>query len=122
MIQVLLIADLFVANTIWRGTGSLWAGSRIVARLAADHASVRSVAGILLVRGGDEAVPLVHHAIQRKVNLPHTLVVAGTLGAESLRSELEKFRTDENPAVAAAAEEGLRRLHARRSSGRNSGH
>ncbi len=114
MMQVVRLARLLACNMAWRATGSQRAGSRLLQGLSSEDESVRTIAAILLARGGDKAVALISVTIQERSSLRQSLVLAGTLGAQSLAPELEKFSNDPDPAVAAAAKEGLRRLEMRK--------
>ena len=116
MMQVVRLVNLLVANMVWRATASQKAGSRLLQGLSSRDESVQTVAAIFLARGDDRAVALVSAAIQTRNNLQQALVLAGTLGFRELAPELEKFRNDPDPAVAAAAQEGLRRLANKRDS------
>jgi hypothetical protein len=108
--QVLRSAGLFAANVLWRATRSKSAGRVLVNALAADDPNVRTIAGMLLVRGGKDAVPLIQEAIRRQLNLPQTLVMAGDIGAVSLEPDLQKFVDHPDPTVSQAARDALRIL------------
>src|SRR5712692_6982049 len=95
--QVLRAAGLFAANSIWRMTGSQTAGRTLLNALAASDPNLRTIAGILLVRGGQKAVPLIEEAIQRQLNLPQVLVMAGDIGDKKLEPELQKFTAHPDP-------------------------
>lgn len=112
--QVLRAAGVFAANALWRVTKSKSAGRVLVNALAADDPNVRTIAGMLLVRGGNESVPLIQEAIRRQVNLPQILVMAGDVGAGSLEPELQRFVAHPDPAVSQAARDGLRILHSQK--------
>jgi hypothetical protein len=114
MMSVLRAAGLFAANSVWRLSGAQSAGRVLMNALDAQDAGVRTIAGILLVRGGKKAVPLIQEAIQREINLPQTLVIAGDLGVKSLEPELKKFVNHPDPNIAKAATNGLRILAAQR--------
>ncbi len=110
--QVLRAAGLFAANSIWRVTGSQTAGRTLVNALAASDPNLRTIAGMLIVRGGQKAVPLIEEAIHRQLNLPQVLVMAGDVGAKQLEPELQKFTGHPDPQVSRAARDGLRILAA----------
>lgn len=112
--QLLRAAGLFAANAIWRFTGSQTAGRVLMNALAADDPTVRTIAGMFLVKAGKKAVPLIAEAIQQKLNLPQTLVMAGDVGAHSLEPELQEFTKHPDPAVAKAARDGLHILAAQK--------
>src|SRR5215471_15447451 len=108
--QLMRAAGLFAANAVWCATGSQAAGRVLMNALAADDPNVRTIAGMLLVRGGKKSIPLITEAIHRNLNLPQTLVMAGDVGAHSLEPELKSFTTHPDPAVAKAARDGLQIL------------
>ncbi len=113
--QLLRAAGLFAANAIWRATGSQAAGRSLVNALAASNPNVRTIAGMLLVRGGQKAVPFIEEAIHRELNLPQVLVMAGDVGAKELEPELQKYAAHPDPQVSRAAHDGLRILAAHNS-------
>ena len=110
--QVLRAAGLFAANAIWQATGSQAAGRSLVNALAASDPNLRTIAGMLLVRGGEKAVPLIEEAIHRELNLPQVLVMAGDVGAKKLEPELQKYAAHPDPQISRAAHDGLRILAA----------
>lgn len=112
--QVFRAAGVFAANALWRATKSKSAGRVLVNALAADDPNIRTIAGMLLVRAGKDAVPLIQEAISRGVNLPQTLVMAGDVGAVTLEPDLQKFVGHPDPAVSQAARDGLRILQAQK--------
>jgi len=112
MMSPVRAAGLFIANSLWRISGARIAGRVLVNALASPDPSARQIAGILLVRAGKRSVPLVQEAIERGINLPQTLVMAGDLGAKSLEPHLRRFVNHPDPAVAKAASDGLRILAA----------
>jgi len=116
MMSPVRAAGLFIANSLWRISGARIAGRVLVNALASPDPSARQIAGILLVRAGKRSVPLVQEAIERGINLPQTLVMAGDLGAKSLEPHLRRFVNHPDPAVANAASDGLRILAAQAAS------
>lgn len=116
MIGLLRTFMLFVANTAWRVTGSPRAGRVLLKGLAAPDAGTRTMAGILLLRERERAVPLIQEAIQKGTNLPQVLIVAGGMGAKSLEPELKRFAEHPDPKIARAAADGLRILATRQTS------
>lgn len=112
MMSPVRVAALFAVNTVWRITGAESAGRVLMKALASPDPSARMVAGILLVRAGKRSVPLLREAIERGINLPQTLLMAGDIGAKSLEPDLHKFVDHPDPSVAKAAADGLRLLAA----------
>jgi HEAT repeat protein len=110
MISVFRATKLLAASTAWRLTGAEHAGRLLVDGLGAPDARTRAIAGILLARGGERAVPLIRKAIEQQKNLPQALLMAGGIGAKALEPELRRFMNHPDPNVARAASEGLRIL------------
>ena len=108
--QVLRAAGLFAVNALWRATGSQAAGHTLLNALCSADANIRTIAGMFLVRGGEKAVPLVEEAIQRQLNLPQALVMAGDIGSKKLEPELQKYASHPDPQVSRAARDGLKIL------------
>jgi|SRR5690242_15038755 hypothetical protein len=116
--SVVDVARLFALKSVWRTTGLESAGRALLNALDSPKEDVRTVAGMFLVQAGKQAEPLVEEGIKRRVNLPMTLVMAGDIGAVSLKPELQRFASDPDPAVAKAAQDGLRILERQVSPGK----
>ena len=115
--SVMDAARLFALKSVWRTTGLQSAGRALLNALDSPNEDVRTIAGMFLVQGGKQAEPLVEEGIKRRLNLPMTLVIAGDIGAVSLKPELQRFTSDPDPAVAKAAKDGLRILERQASQG-----
>jgi hypothetical protein len=102
-------AWLFLLQALWRG-GFTSAGRALVGALGARDESLRTMAGMFLVQGGDRAVPLLRAALARREHVPLVLRIAGDVGARELRPEIERFAADPDPIVAQAARDALRIL------------
>ena len=103
------VGRLFLLRALWRG-GLTRAGRALVDALGAPDEDVRTIAGMFLVQGGDRAVPLLRAAVARREHLPLVLRMAGDVGASEMKSEIEGFVADPDPAVAQAARDALRLL------------
>lgn len=106
-------ARLLLQNAVWRATGLRPAGRALVRALASQDPTVRTTAGMLLVKGGAAAELLVLEAIRARRSLPLALVVLGDIGGPAAEPVLAALASDRDPAVAEAAREGLRILTAR---------
>jgi hypothetical protein len=104
-------ARLFLLRALWRG-GLTSAGRALVDALGAADEDLRTMAGMFLVQGGKRAIPLLRAAVARREHLPLVLRMAGDVGASELKSEIEGFVADADPAVAQAARDALRLLAA----------
>jgi hypothetical protein len=110
----LQLARLYALRSVWAATGARSAGRALLEALGSPDDGVRTVAGMLLVRAGKRAEPLVEEAIRRRQHLPIVLVIAGDIGAVRLEPELRRLTGDPDPEVAKAAQDGLRILDAQR--------
>lgn len=100
-------AALFGAAAAWR-LGSRAAGRRLVAGLSAGDEDSRLIAGMLLVKAGTRAVPLLAEELRRPRNLPHLLRVIGDAAPQAFTAELERFAEADDEAVRHAARDALR--------------
>ena len=103
----LIFLRLHALKSLWTLIGCRSAGRALVRTLGSTDESERAVAGMLLVRGGKRAEPLVAEAIRRREHLPIVLVIAGDIGASSLEPELRHLTLDPDPDVARAAHDAL---------------
>lgn len=100
-------------SAVWRLTGSVAAGRRLLRALRSSDPTVRTLAGMQLVRGGRRAEPLLREALDRRETLPLVLTLLGDVGTRGLEPELLRFSRDADPAVAESARQALRVLQAR---------
>jgi hypothetical protein len=100
-------AKLFAANAAWR-LGSRRAGKRLVDGLASSDENNRLIAGMLLVRAGKGAVPLLAEELRHPRNLPLLLRIMGDVAPEEFRDVLERHASHPDPMVARAAKDALR--------------
>jgi hypothetical protein len=103
-------ARLLAQSALWRATGWRAAGRSLVAALGSHDEDVRTLAGILLVRGGERAEPLLEEALRRRENLPMVVSVLASLEDPRYEPNLRRLAQDPDPQVADAAREGLRLL------------
>jgi len=101
-------AGVLLAWGVWRPTGLASAG-RVVARaLASSDETTRTLSGVLLVRGGARALPLLRTNLQGGVAVPMTLRVLGDVGGAEALHEIEPHLKSTNAAVAHAATDAMR--------------
>jgi hypothetical protein len=103
----LTVARLYAVKALWTIIGCRSAGRALIKTLGSTDEGERTVAGILLVRGGTRAEPLVAEAIRRREHLPIVLLIAADIGASSLEPEIRRLTTDPDPEVARAAHDAL---------------
>jgi len=96
-------AAVFSAFGAWRVTGSARAGGVLARALASPDETNRTAAGILLVRGGARAVPLLRENLQQGVAVALSLRVLGDIGGPEAAALIEPYQRDPDPQVAAAA-------------------
>ncbi len=109
-------ARLLLQSAIWRVTAWPSAGRALVRALAADDEGLRTIAGMLLVRAGPRAQPLLQEALGRRESLPMIAAILGDIGDPASEQPLSELSRDPDPEVARAAREALRVLDARRGS------
>jgi hypothetical protein len=102
-----ILVRLYALKSLWTLIGCRSAGRALVRALGSTDESKRTVAGMLLVRGGKRAEPLLAEAIRRREHLPIVLLIAGDIGASSLAPELRHLTMDPDPDVARAAHDAL---------------
>lgn len=96
-------AAVFTAFGAWRLTGSARAGAVLARALASPDETSRTAAGVLLVRGGVRALPLLQANLQRGVAVALSLRVLGDIGGPEAAALIEPYQSDPDPQVAAAA-------------------
>jgi hypothetical protein len=109
----LTFVRLYALKSLWTATACRSAGRGLVKALGSTDEDERAVAGMLLVKGGKRAEPLVAEAIRRREHLPVALVIAADIGAASLEPEMRRLAADSDPDVARAAQDALEILDAR---------
>ena len=101
------VLSLFASNLIWRTTGLKSAGRKLVNNLDSPDEEVKVIAGMLLVKAGRRAEPLLLEALQGNQNVPMVLTILGDIGDWRYLPELHKFSQDPSPEVAQAAQAAL---------------
>src|SRR5215472_17562467 len=96
---VLQAIGLFLTAIAWRLTGASRLGRTLVRTLSSKNENLRNIAGILLVRGGKRAEPLLQEALHRRESLPMTLTLLADLGDRVVEKEIQPFSTDHDPKV-----------------------
>ena len=103
---------LFTSNVIWRVTGARTAGRILVRALGSKNEALRTIAGMLLVRGGEKSEPLLQEALDKRENLPVALTIIGSIGDRKFEPEVRRLSQDPDPDVAKAATDALRIIEA----------
>lgn len=103
-------AKLFGDYGLWRSTGLRSAGRALVQALGSPDEDLRTIAGMLLVRGGKRSRPLLEEALRRREYLPMVISVLADLGDPGVLPEIRPYTQDLDPEVADSARQGLRVL------------
>jgi hypothetical protein len=83
-------AAVFAAYGTWRATGAHSAGAVVARALGSDDETNRTAAGMLLVKSGERALPLLRENLERGIAVQITLQVLADIGgpaADALRAE-----------------------------------
>ena len=100
-------ASVFAAYGAWRATGSARAGAVLSAALDSGDETNRTAAGMLLLRGGQKALPLLRANLQRGVAVPMTLRLLGDIGGRAALEMIVPHTHSADPAIARAAHDAL---------------
>lgn len=98
---------LLVAGAAWR-LGLRRAGRVLAAGLSSRDESNRLMAGMMLVRGGRRAIPILEEELENPRNLPLLLRVMGDTAPDAFRETLERYSQDDDPSVSRAAKDAMR--------------
>jgi HEAT repeat protein len=112
VIRLGAVSRLFLQNAAWRATGLPAAGRAVLRALEHPDPNVRTIAGMLLVRAGTRAAPLLLEAVAARWSLPLVATIMGDIGDRRLETVLMELARDPDVAVARAAQDALRALEA----------
>ncbi len=107
------VARVWLQSLVWRATGWRPAGRAVVRALESPDPNVRTIAGMLLVRAGPRAEPLLLEAVAARRSLPLVTQILADIGDPRLEPTLVALSRDHDPEVARVAREALRVLAAR---------
>lgn len=110
--RVLGVAKLFMTFGIWRLTRIEALGRTVVKTLVSPDETIRTVAGMLLVKAGKLAEPPLKEALAKRESLPTVLVILGDIGDKRTEPDIRNFSADRDPDVAQAARDALRTMGA----------
>jgi hypothetical protein len=105
-----VIARVWLQSLLWRTTGLRSPGRALVRALASPDPSARTIAGMLLVRAGSRAEPLLLEAVAARQSLPMVAQILADIGDHRLEPTLSALSRDQDPEVARAARDALRVL------------
>ena len=101
---------LLVEGALWRVTHRESFGRRLLAGLGEPDENARAIAGIMLAKGGTAAIPLLRRALAQRRHVAEVLTLLGDIGDTSVETDLARFTSDPDEAIARAAKEALRVL------------
>ncbi|MFN0096421.1 MAG: hypothetical protein ACKVVT_16800 [Dehalococcoidia bacterium] len=106
---------LFPVAGLWRVVSLRGLGALLVRALDDQNANVRQVAATFLAKAGRRSIPALRHALEQGEGGATAVLLAGDTGDPQFESMLERLVDSPEPALARAAQDGLRllRLHAR---------
>jgi hypothetical protein len=105
-------ALLYGYNVLWRATGSLGIGRKLLEFFDSADEDLRSLAGMLLVQAGKKAEPLLDEALNKRKHLPYILAILGDIGDSRYEPKLRQLADDPDRRIAVAARDALRVLKA----------
>ena len=105
--KFLKLLSVLLASAIWRTMGIRPAGRALVRALGTNDEQVRAIAGMMLVKSGKKAKPLLQEALHRRENVSTVLTVLGSIGDPSMEQEIRRFTDDQDPQVSKAARDAL---------------
>lgn len=109
--KLLKLLTVLLTSLIWRVMSIRPAGRALVRALGTDDEQVRAIAGMMLVKSGRKAEPLLQEALDRRENVSTVLTVLGSIGDPSIEPEIRRFADDKDPRVSKAARDALRVVH-----------
>jgi len=65
------------------------------------------IAGMMLVKSGKKADPLLQEALDRSENVPIVLAVLGSIGDPAVEPQLRRFTDDKDPEISRAPRDAL---------------
>jgi hypothetical protein len=99
---------LFLANLFWRLTSREGPGRVLIRALGSRDENIRTIAGMLLVRGGAKSAPLLREALSKRESLPLILPIVASIGDPQFEPLLRQLTEDTDPSVAKCARDALR--------------
>src|SRR5215510_14750833 len=97
--KLLRLLAVLLTSLIWRVMSMRPAGRALVRALGTDDEQVRAIAGMMLVKSGGKAKPLLQEALNRRENVSSVLAVLGSIGDPSMEPEIRRFADDQDPQV-----------------------
>ena len=106
-------AAIIASGTLWRTLGVPAAGRRLIRALGSDDETIRTLAGMFLVKAGARSLVLLAEALDTRDNLSLVLTILGDIGEPRSIPMIEGFTQDRDADVARAAQDALKALRRR---------
>ena len=103
-------ARLYILRLVWQWTGLTGAGNRLIAALDSGDETLRTLAGMFLVRTGRRSRVLVENALIQGQNPLMLIPILGDIGDARSLDTLEPFTNNKDPVVARAASDAIELL------------
>jgi len=87
--------------------GSAAAGRGLLADFASDDETVRTLAGMFLVRNGRRSIPILRDALVRREKMLEVLTMLGDIATDESAELIRQYIGDHDPKVAAGARAAL---------------
>lgn len=87
--------------------GSESAGRSLLADFTSDDETVRTLAGMFLVRNGRRSIPILREALARREQMPAVLTMLGDIATDQCQELIRQYVDDGDPEVASAARQAL---------------
>lgn len=108
--RLLETAKLFACQLLWVGLHLRPAGRALIDALGSNDEDLRVIAGMLLVRAGSRAIPLLSDALTARRHMPIIIQIIADIGAYELEPRLRPLVNDPDPQISQAARTSLRQL------------
>lgn len=99
----LSLAKVITGAAAWRIFGMDRGGRVLIDALSSPDENVRVIAGMLLVKGGQRALPLLREALKGRSALVTVLTIIADVGDKRVVRDIEPFLSDDDPQVRKAA-------------------
>lgn len=103
-------------GALWRLTRARPLGERLVQGLADGDETARTIAGVMLAKGGSAAVPVLRDALAKRHSVDTVLTLLGSVGDAAAAAQIAPFAADADARVARAARDALAAIAARSAS------
>ncbi|MGH0030476.1 MAG: hypothetical protein ACQGVC_11845 [Myxococcota bacterium] len=111
--RLMEVASIVFYGLLFRGSGALPVGLRLVDALASEDETVRGLAATMIVRAGPKACPTLREAAREERSLPIVLSMLGDLGETRDEGILKDLSVHHDAQVQLAAKDALDVLQAR---------